>query len=343
MRIRLPVLLGALALAVAGSPSGPLAGARTAGGGSVTRPPALHSRLLIVAAGDIACPSDPGTSPTSCRYDETAKLIRGRGIDAVIALGDNQYDVGAYDDYVRYFDPTWGAVEHKIDPVPGNHEYAQDPSSAPQGYFDYFGSRVEGRHGLGAYSYDLGACPDAPCWHLIALSSELCFAPGGCGRPPDPNDVGPGNLMFRWLRRDLAAHPNAEYPCTLAYWHHPLFSFSTESGPSPAVRPLWRVLSRAGVDVVLNGHSHNYQRWAPQTPGGHASSTGIREFVVGTGGASHYAFQDGPWPENLVAGQTDAFGVLRLALKAEGYRWQWVSARGQPAFDDTSPRTVPCH
>ena len=268
---------------------------------------------VLVGAGDIA-------SCTSSGDEATAKLLDGIP-GTVFTLGDNAYESGTTTEYNNCYGPSWGRHKARTQPTPGNHEYNTANAS---GYYGYFGG-LAGDPTKGYYSYTLGQ------WHVIVLNSNSDCGAISCAA---------GSAQEQWLRADLAAHPTT---CTLAYWHHPLFSFSTESGPSPSVRPLWRVLSRAGVDVVVNGHSHNYQRWAPQTPGGHASSTGIREFVVGTGGASHYAFQDGPWPENLVAGQTDAFGVLRLALKAEGYRWQWVSARGQPAFDDTSPRTVPCH
>ena len=304
---------------------------------------ALQGALVVVAAGDIACDSDPRASGSSCRYGDTADLVDGRGFDRVLTLGDNQYDTGAYQDFVDYFDPTWGVVKGSISPVPGNHEYAQDPSSTPSGYFTYFGSRVEGPDGLGYYSYDLGSCPRTPCWHLVALSSELCFAEGGCDRPSDPNDAGTGERMWAWLKADLAAHPNDEYPCTLAYWHHPLFSFSAQSGASPAVRPLWRLLDRADAEIVLNGHSHNYQRWRPQTPRGEASHDGIREFVVGTGGKSHYAFLDRPEPSNLHTAQSNAFGVLRLAWGTGGYGWRWVGASGEPSFEDASQRVWRCH
>jgi hypothetical protein len=299
-------------------------------------------RLVIAAAGDIACARAPNGAgaPAACQYDDTADLVAGGRLDAVLALGDNQYDTGALADYLAYFDPTWGRALADIMPVPGNHEYAQDPTSRPRGYFRYFGDRVRGPRRLGFYSFDLGACPEAPCWHLVALNSELCFGPGGCGPPSGSSDPGPGNRMYLWLRRDLAVHPDATYPCTLAYWHHPRFSFTTGSGASPTVGPLWDLLASASADLVLNGHSHNYQRWAPQDPAGGADPHhGIREFVVGTGGASHYAIPTGTAPGNLEAAQADAFGVLRLSLGAEGYRWTWVSAAGQPAFADRGAGT----
>jgi hypothetical protein len=302
---------------------------------------ALKSRLLVVAAGDIACDAEPRTNGDACRYGDTARLIDGRGVDAVLALGDEQYDVGAYRAFLDHFDPTWGDAAGKIFPVPGNHEYAQDPSSSASGYFRYFGDAARGPDDAGYYSYDLGACPDAPCWHMIALNSMLCFAPGGCDRPAG-GSPGAGEAMWRWLRHDLARHGNDEYPCTLAYWHHPLFSVSTESGPSSSVRPLWKLLQRADADVVLNGHSHNYQRWAPQTATGARDAEGIREFVVGTGGASQYPLSDVD-PATLAKANDDAFGVLRLALKADGYAWQFVTVPGDPTFEDASAGAVSCH
>lgn len=310
---------------------------------SVTDPAAAAVRFVIGAAGDIACHADPNgpEAPWACQYDDTARLLDG--VDHVLVLGDNQYDRGAYREYTTYFDPTWGRSLANLSPVPGNHEYGNDPTSRPRGYFRYFGSRVRGPDRLGYYSYDLGACPDDPCWHVVALNSELCFAAGGCGPAPDPSQPGPGNRMHAWLLADLAAHPNEEYPCTLAYWHHPRFSFSTGSGATAAVDPLWEALYAAGADVVLNGHSHNYQRWRPQDPDGDRDrSRGIRQFVVGTGGSRLYAIPDGPWPANLAVAQADAFGVLWITLKAAGYRWAWRSAAGQPDFADASGRVASC-
>ena len=305
--------------------------------------PRATQGYTIAAAGDIACQSSPGTDPTHCRYDDTADLVTGGDLTRILALGDNQYDTGTLSAYRAYFDPTWGRALDIISPVPGNHEYAQDPSARPRGYFRYFGDRVKGPDGLGYYSYDLGACPDAPCWHVIALSSQLCFAAGGCDAAADPANPGTGERMYAWLKADLAAHPNSSYACTLAYWHHPLFSFSTGSGASQAVEPLWQLLYRARADLVLNGHSHNYERWKPQDPDGtYDADRGIREFIVGTGGASHYALQSGQQPANLAKAQADAFGVLRVTLLPAGYTWEWVGAAGQPDFADTKTKTVSC-
>jgi hypothetical protein len=292
-------------------------------------------RYVIGAAGDIACASDPNgdEAPSSCQYDDTADLIEDTGLDRVLLLGDNQYERGEYANYLAYFDPTWGRVFDDISPVPGNHEYGNDASAQPRGYFRYFGGAVRGPDGLGYYSYDLGACPEDPCWHLIALSSELCFAAGGCDAATDPTDPGRGERMYAWLQADLAA--NADHACTLAYWHHPRFSHSIGSGATASVGPLWELLYAAHADVVLNGHSHNYQRWRPQDPsGGRDRGRGIRQFIVGTGGRGHYAIDGDAPPANLVVAQADAFGILRIALKPAGYAWEWVTAAGQPSFED---------
>ncbi|MGH2670143.1 MAG: metallophosphoesterase family protein [bacterium] len=319
------------------------------GGGGGTASSTSASTYVIGAAGDIVCPSDPypDTNPDHCQYDDTADLVVGTGLTRVLPLGDDQYNTGSYSAFTTYYDPTWGRVLGKTSPVPGNHEYRQDPSSTPRGYFRYFGDRVKGPDGLGYYSFDLP--PDCTpgqgvCWHLIAMPSMLCFADGGCGPASDLSNPGLGNRMYEWLKQDLEAHSDADYPCTLAFWHHPLFSFTSPSGAAAAVKPLWELLYDAHADVVLNGHSHNYQRWKPQDPEGTADpGRGIRQFVVGTGGASKYALQAGKKPLNLAAAQDDAFGILQITLLRARYSWEWVTARRQPAgFEDVKTKSIGC-
>lgn len=340
-RIGGPALALAVAVATGGTATPPAIGPRAGSVGTAVTTRAAPP-IRVAAAGDIACPAPPGTG-SRCRYDATAGLVVGRGLDRILLLGDNQYDRGTLREYRTYFDPTWGRAFRRLAPSPGNHEYAQDPTSRPRGYFRYFGRRARGPDGLGYYSFDLGACPDAPCWHVISLSSMLCFAPGGCDAPDDPSDPGPGERMYAWLLADLEAHPNGRYRCTLAFWHHPRFSISTGSGGTTAVAPLWRALYRARVDVVLNGHSHNYQRWRPVDPAGRLDrDRGIRQFIVGTGGVNRYALAEGPWPRALAAAQDEAFGVLRLSLRARGFTWRWVSAEGEPRFHDAKRSVVPC-
>jgi tRNA A-37 threonylcarbamoyl transferase component Bud32 len=301
--------------------------------------------FVIAAAGEIACPSPPfsDTNPDACQYDDTADLIHPSELAAVLALGDNQYDTGDYEDYLTYYDAEWGRAKSITKPVPGNHDYVAPPPATPVGYFRYFGESVAGPQGQGYYSFDLGACPDRPCWHFIALNSQLCVGSGGCGPARRGTEPSAGNQMYRWLRHDLATHPNKEYPCTLAYWHHPLFSFSTGSGATPEVRPLWELLYASHADVVLNGHSHNYQRWKPQDPAQRAEhDRGIRQFVVGTGGSTKSFLQPGTWPANLVAAQDSAFGILKISLRRSSYGWTWVSANGQPDFSDASTNPARC-
>jgi hypothetical protein len=150
--------------------------------------------------------------------------------------------------------------------------------------------------------------------------------------------------MYEWLKDDLRSHPGDDYPCTLAYWHHPLFSISDGSGATSATRPLWQLLYDARADVVVNGHSHNYQRWLPQDPFGvFDPSRGIREFVAGTGGASKYPLLLGTGSSNLAADQDESFGILKLSLHRASYSWEWVAAAGQPDdFIDASASRVPC-
>ena len=282
-------------------------------------PSGPRGRLVIGAAGDIACASDPNGpgSPETCQYDETADLIVGTGLDEVLPLGDNQYDVGAFAAFMAYFDPTWGRAFAKMSPVPGNHEHAQDPTSRPGGYFRYFGDRVKGPHRLGYYSYDLGACPDAPCWHLVALDSMLCFAPGGCGRlrPERPWPGQPDVPMASARPREASGRDLPVHARLLA--------------PSPVlVLDGQRRHGRGGTalgPVVRSGCGRRAERALAQLPALAAagperepgSRRGIREFVVGTGGASLYAIPGGNWPTNLVVAQADSFGILRIALKAE--------------------------
>ena len=252
------------------------------------RPPVEESKV-IAAAGEIACASAPPVEdPDHCRYDATAGLLDVGTLAAVLPLGDNQYESGSLADYELYYDPWWGQARSITQPVPGDREYGQSASADPTGYFEYFGEHVMGPDGLGYYSFNLpvGCTPnDDVCWHFVALNSELCMTSGGCGPVADGAEPGPGNTMYDWLRHDLAAHGNRKYQCTLAYWHHPLFSFSAATGPSPEVQPLWDLLYAARADIVLNADAHNYQRWDPMDRAGLVDrNRGIREFIVGTGG-----------------------------------------------------------
>jgi len=253
---------------------------------------AVFPTEIFVGAGDIAQCTNGGVPQA------TARLLDS--IDGtVFALGDNAYPSGTADNYSSCYDTTWGRHKSRTRPVPGNHEY--DSASAAVPYFDYFGASA-GTPGLGFYSYDLGN------WHVIALNSNIA--------------VGPRSAQAAWLRNDLTVNGAR---CTLAYWHFPLFS-SSKHGNTEQMREFWRILDEFGAEIVLSAHDHVYERFAPQNADGVPDPVGgIREFVVGTGGAPPYGFLDAK-PNSEV--RLSANGVLRLALKAGGYDWTFIPVGG---------------
>jgi hypothetical protein len=259
---------------------------------------------VLIAAGDVAGCETNGD-------EATAALVVDRA-GTVAMLGDSAYPGGTPKEFADCYDPSWGSFKDRTRPAVGNHEYL---TSGATGYYDYFGSAA-GETGLGYYSYDLGA------WHVVVLNSE-CWQVGGCGRD-DP--------QAQWLISDLTDHPVL---CTLAYWHSPRFS-SGQHGSSDIVEAYWDTLYQAGADVVLTGHDHDYERFAPQDSQGRADpDRGIREFVVGTGGFSHYPFPGAPLPNSEVRDAT-AFGVLVLTLSEAGYEWQFVPVEGKTFTDSGS-------
>jgi hypothetical protein len=269
---------------------------------------------VIAAAGDIACPAGEPVTPTSCHQQATSDLLVRVAPTGVLALGDLQYERGRRANFEQSYDRGWGRLKAVTHPVPGNHEY----QSGAGGYFDYFGPAA-GDPTKGYYSYDIGA------WHLIALNSE-CERIGGCRR---------GSAQERWLRNDLAAHRNR---CTLAYWHRPRFS-SGPHGSNPSYDAFWRALHRAGAEVVLNGHDHDYERFAPQDPDGKPDpARGIRQFVVGTGGKSHHKLSR--IESNSQVRNASTFGVLLLSLHPRSYAWRFVPERGA-TFTDAGSSS--CH
>ncbi len=271
-------------------------------------PPTPPTPPTLVAVGDIACdPADAGYNggagtATRCRMRATSDLAIALSPVEVLLLGDNQYENGSLDRYLASFDPTWGRLKAITRPIPGNHEYA---TPGAQGYFSYFGAAA-GDPAKGWYSWDLGA------WHLVALNSN-CAAVGGCDAASPQGE---------WLAADLAAHPGV---CTLAAWHHPRFS-SGPHGDDTSVEELWAILQAAGADVVLNGHDHGYERFAPQTAGGAADPRGLRAFVVGTGGKNITAVTT--VRANSEIREYGAFGVLELTLHPNGYEWRFLSDAG---------------
>jgi hypothetical protein len=233
--------------------------------------------VTVVAAGDIACPQ-------SLACTDTSRLVESLKPDAVLALGDIQYERGELVDFQAVYDKTWGRFKSITHPSPGNHEYST-PRAA--GYFAYFDVEPW-------YSVDIGE------WHVISLNSN-CRSVGGCGV---------GSPQEKWLRADLAAHPAK---CTLAFWHHPRWS-SGYHGSDPGYDPLWSALAQAGAELVLGGHDHDYERFAPDR--------GVRQFVVGTGGRSLYPVLGSEVGSELV--NDDTYGVLKLTLRPTSYDWEFV-------------------
>jgi hypothetical protein len=273
-------------------------------------PPRLPT---VAAAGDIVCAP---ASRDPCRHLETLKVVEEIAPDLVLPLGDNQYESGKLDEYGKAYDLSWGRLRAMSRPVPGNHEY-QDEDDA-RGYYDYFNgfkayTGVAGDRDKGYYSYDFAD------WHFVALNSNCLNLRGGCGR---------GGFQERWLREDLE---KSQRPCTLAYMHHPRFS-SGMNGNTPDLAALWQTMYELGVDVVLAGHDHHYERFAPQRPDGTPDpERGIRQFVVGTGGRSITPFRT-ILPSSEVQ-DTTSFGVLALGLSPGGYQWRFHAASGMPLDD----------
>jgi acid phosphatase type 7 len=303
----------------AGSASATSASTGTVGSGSSPGDP------VVVAVGDIAC--DPEESnPGACQQSATEMLAASENPRAVLILGDNQYQSGAFSEYTApgAYGSTWGTFNPIVHPVPGNHEYS---TSGAAGYFQYFGQAIANPDNTpgGYYSFNIGS------WHIDALNSN-CSDQSGCA---DALTGGTTSAQTAWLQNDLA---NNKQPCVLAMWHHPLISYGWTLG-TPSVAPLWQPLYSAHADVVLNGHDHLYERFAQMNPTGNADSTGIREFVVGTGGESLNGLYGSRPPATLQANDSSDYGVLVLTLHASSYSWSFVNTGGQTIDSGTTA----CH
>jgi hypothetical protein len=264
--------------------------------------------VTLVGAGDIA----------GCNFKadrKTARLV-GKIEGTVFTLGDNAYQNGTRKQFRNCYDPTWGKYKKRTRPTAGNHEYR---TSGAKPYFDYFGWRA-GKPTRGYYSYDKGS------WHIVALNSN-CKEVGGCGRR---------SAQGRWLKSDLDRH---EAKCTLAYFHEPLFA-SGYIRNTHKVRSFWNKLYNHQADVIVSGHAHRYERFARITPSGERSSArGIRQFIVGTGGAPGEP-QEGPDDPRVQAKKVGAPGVLKLELGSGFYQWKFVPVVGRNYTDSGRAR---CH
>jgi acid phosphatase type 7 len=252
---------------------------------------------VVLAAGDIASCDSEGDEQTAALLDAHA--------GTVLVLGDNAYERGTLAEFRMCYHPSWGRHKSRTRPAPGNHEYL---TSGAAGYFRYFG-RAAGPSGRGYYSFDLGS------WHLVSLNSESTT-----------------RAQLRWLRADLA---RASADCVLAFWHRPRWT-SGKYADEPRTAPLWNTLYDARADVVLTAHDHNYQRYPPMNKRGAVDrARGIRSFVVGTGGRSHYALRPDP---RRSAANDQTWGLLKLTLRPAGYSWRFLPVAGAHDGDAGSGR-----
>ena len=274
---------------------------------AISKASTVQTDPVIIAAGDIASCGSPGDEQTAALLDHLT--------GTVITLGDNAYESGTIDEFNKCYDVTWGRQKERTYPSVGNHEYK---TPAAEGYFSYFGAAA-GDPQVGYYSYDLGE------WHIVVLNAN-CSEIGGCGE---------GSPQLQWLQSDLASHPAL---CTLAYWHQPRFS-SGAHGSETELVPIWQTLYNAHVELVLNGHDHDYERFAPQDPMGTADSiNGIREIVVGTGGKDLRSIDN--TISNSEVHNDNTWGVLTVTLHPTGYDWRFIPVAGR-SFTDTGSDT--CH
>ena len=268
--------------------------------------PGTNEIAVLIGAGDIAVCGAGGSIATG-------KLLDGQS-GTVFAAGDIAYPDGTAEQFRTCYEPAWGRHKDRTRPAPGNHEYGS-PGAAP--YFAYFGANA-GPSGLGYYTYRKGT------WQVFSLNSN--------------SDSVDRRTQIEWLTRELAA-PGAP-ACTVAYFHHPMFSSGPHGvvPPIPVVTDFWRVLFAAGADVVISAHDHIYERFAPQSPDGAQDfQYGIRQFTVGTGGAPLTQ------PVRVIANSEtvlSAFGVLRLTLASQSYRWEFLSSEGGAILDSG---TGECH
>jgi hypothetical protein len=287
--------------------SGAATAAAAAGAGAL-----IGSPVLLMGAGDISDCANDGDSITAEMLDEAV----AEDPEAIVfTTGDNVYGEGTPEQFAQCYEPTWGRHKDRTRPSAGNHEYA---TTDAEGYFAYFGEAA-GEPGQGYYSYEAGA------WQVLVLNSN-CDEIGGCDA---------GSPQETWLRQELES---SEAACTVAYWHSPLFS-SGQHGNDPTVQALFTALYDDGAEVVINGHDHNYERFAPQDPQGtHDPVAGVRQFVVGTGGRGNREFGD--LVPNSEARFIDTFGILKMSLYDNGYEWEFVPEDGS-GFTDVGVEA--CH
>ncbi len=261
------------------------------------------SSPTLLAVGDIATCGNLGAFITAGIIQKELKKIPN---SKLAILGDIAYERGT-DAEFKCYDAAYGQFKDITYPSPGNHEY-YTPNAT--GYYKYFGTRA-GDPKRGYYTYKLGN------WRIYALNSN-CNYIGGC----DANSP-----QVKWLKQTLLQNPSQ---CSLAYWHHPRFS-SGRHGNTSFMQDIWATVAKAGVEVVLAGHDHTYERFAPLDSSGNPNPKGTQAFVIGTGGRSLYAFIN-PHPHSQVK-QNSSLGVSKFGLEPNGYSWEFLAADGSDFKD----------
>ena len=287
---------------------------------------------VVYAAGDIVCRPGSAVTANSCRHGQTADVVAAGAGDAVLALGDLQYEIGKPSDYTNAYHPTWGRARAITLPVVGNHEYmcktmTQGCSYPASGYYGYFGAAA-GDPDEGWYRDQIAG------WTVLSLNSN-------CNEETpakDFVDCQVGSAQYQWVQQQLTT----DGQCTVVAWHHPRFSSGAEHGPTPWMQDLWALIANGGVDLLLVGHEHTYERFAPANAAGAQASPGLRQFTVGTGGKDH-ALGTKNWGVTQPPSQAFAdhvFGVLKLTLHSQGYDYDFVPAWGD-SYTDTGSGS--CH
>ncbi|MBX7098390.1 MAG: metallophosphoesterase, partial [Myxococcaceae bacterium] len=292
-----------------GAAGGGAAGGGAAGGGAPGGGAAGGSDPILVGAGDISICGSANGEPTAKLLDGLfANGANSNGV--VFTAGDNAYNDGTLTEYQTCYGPTWGRHKARTRPAPGNHE--RDVTAAG-GYFQYFGANAGDPTRGAYYSYDLGK------WHVVVIDSFGA-------------SVSAGSAQEKWLRADLQAHPNK---CTVAIFHAPRFNSGSQHGSSTFMQPVWQALYDFNADVVISGHEHVYERFAPQTPSGALdASRGLRQFLVGTGGGTLYSF--GTALPNSEVRYASSYGLLKLTLHDATYDWEFLPVAGATFTDKGS-------
>ncbi|MEI6621744.1 MAG: fibronectin type III domain-containing protein [Actinomycetes bacterium] len=296
---------------------------------------ATSTSAVIMTVGDIACdPTAPAFNngkgtPAGCQQQAVANAIRAQHPDAFLPLGDIQYFDGRLDAFQQSYDPAFGDLKSISYPIPGNHEYK---TANAAGYYTYFGAAAH-QDTKGTYSFDIGG------WHVLAINSTVCTPSISCG---------PGSAMAKWIAADIATHPSQ---CVMAMWHHPLWSAGAHGGYTPFL-PVWNQLNSYGVDLVLNGHDHLYQRFKPagdaqlDASGNLLPPTvvkdGMVEIVAGMGGEDNYqawGLANPGMADSLAAVGTNpnpgVFGALRMDTNPTGMDFSYIPAANSSKFSDS--------